>query len=154
MDGTDFRINEPTPFDRKWYSHKFNGPGVCYEISIRIATGHIVWVNGPFCCGRWPDIKIAEKHLVKHLDRHERVIADSGYRNGGHFITPTGHNNLQEHEHSVIRARHETVNGQFKNWNILKKVFRHNVRKHGPVFWAVANITQLELTTTNPVFQL
>ena len=102
MDGTDFQINEPTPFDRKWYSHKFNGPGVRYEIGISIATGHIVWVNGPFCCGRWPDIKIAKKHLVKRLDRHERVIADSGYRNGGHFITPTGHNNLQEHVSVVV----------------------------------------------------
>ncbi|OQR85768.1 hypothetical protein ACHHYP_11418 [Achlya hypogyna] len=27
LDGTDFRIMEPTPFDSKWYRHKFSGPG-------------------------------------------------------------------------------------------------------------------------------
>jgi len=28
VDGTDFRIQEPIPFDAKWFSHKFNGPGL------------------------------------------------------------------------------------------------------------------------------
>ena len=28
VDGTDFRIKEPQPFDSKWLSEKFNGPGV------------------------------------------------------------------------------------------------------------------------------
>ena len=27
LDGTDFNIQEPSPFDPKWFSHKFEGPG-------------------------------------------------------------------------------------------------------------------------------
>ena len=34
LDGTDFRIPEPTVFDPKWFSHKFNGPGLRYEIAL------------------------------------------------------------------------------------------------------------------------
>ena len=30
------------------FSEKFNGPALKYEVGVCIATGHIVWVNGPF----------------------------------------------------------------------------------------------------------
>lgn len=58
LDGTDFRIMEPSEFNPKWYSHKFNGPGLRYEIGICIRIGNIVWANGGYPCGGWPDIKI------------------------------------------------------------------------------------------------
>ena len=48
VDGTDCRIREPSPFNPKWYSHKFHGPGLRYEIGICIRTGHLVWVHGLF----------------------------------------------------------------------------------------------------------
>eukprot|EP00957_Ditylum_brightwellii_P173127 13180079-Ditylum_brightwellii.AAC.1 len=34
VDGIGFMICEPTPFSPRWYSHKFNGPGLCYELAI------------------------------------------------------------------------------------------------------------------------
>jgi hypothetical protein len=52
LDGTDFRILEPGNFSSKWYSHKFNGPGIRYEIGLCIVTGHIVWANGGYCRNR------------------------------------------------------------------------------------------------------
>jgi hypothetical protein len=52
VDGTDFHIREPEPFDPEWYTKKFNGPGVRYEVGIAIQTGYIVWVNGPFKPGK------------------------------------------------------------------------------------------------------
>ena len=36
IDGTDCQIQEPTPFSPKWFSHKFNGPGIRYEVGILI----------------------------------------------------------------------------------------------------------------------
>ena len=50
VDGTDFRIQEPIPFNRRWYSKKFNGPALRYEVGISINTGYIVWFNGPLVC--------------------------------------------------------------------------------------------------------
>ena len=52
IDGVDFPIYEPTPFDFTWYSHKFRGAGVCYEIAVAIKTGDIVVFNGHFECGK------------------------------------------------------------------------------------------------------
>ena len=51
VDGTDVMIWEPTPFSKMWYSHKFHGAELRYEIGMCIQTGDIVWVNGPFKCG-------------------------------------------------------------------------------------------------------
>lgn len=79
VDGTDFRIEEPTPFDGKWYSHKFKGPGVRYEVVIGIHNKYIVSINGPYPCGAWPDLKIARQDLIKKLLPGERVEADNGY---------------------------------------------------------------------------
>jgi hypothetical protein len=48
VDGTDFWVYEPTPFDTQWYSHKINGPALRYEVAVCIKkTGWIVWIN-PF----------------------------------------------------------------------------------------------------------
>jgi hypothetical protein len=50
VDGVHCRINEPrTDAGTKWYSHKFNGPGVCYEIAISIRRDNVLWISGPHC---------------------------------------------------------------------------------------------------------
>jgi len=92
LDGTDFHTYETMPFDPKWYSHKFRGPGLWYEIGICIQTGWIVWIHGPFPPGMWPDIKIARDAIHDELEPSEKYLADSGYcdRIGGFSETPTG----------------------------------------------------------------
>lgn len=42
VNGTDFSICEPWPFDTKLYSHKFKVPGVRYEVGVCIAPGNII----------------------------------------------------------------------------------------------------------------
>lgn len=80
IDGVDFKILEPKPFNRKWYNHKFHGPGVRYEIALCIQTGNIVWMHGGYPCGEWPDLKIARESYVHMLHPKERSIADKGYK--------------------------------------------------------------------------
>ena len=106
----DIRRCEPTPFNPRWYSHKFKGPGVRYEIGLNIQTGDIVWANGPFACGAYLDKKIAkEEGLEDCLEDGEWYIADAGYR-GGCAETPSGQNNNEQWMQSKVRARHETLN--------------------------------------------
>ena len=94
VDGTDCRINEPSPFSRSWFSHKFKGPGLRYEIGLCIQTGWIVWVNGPYPPGEWPDLRIARDRLVHLLEPGELYLADSGYSDGGEYSeTPNVSNN-------------------------------------------------------------
>ena len=119
-----------------------------YEVGICIQTGEIVWINGPFPPGDWPDVNIALCELVLMLEGDERVVADSGYRGYSQFFdTPWRYldNEHQKRRKQIVRARHETINRRFKEWKILKEVFRHAVEKHGVVFLSVANIVQVSL---------
>ncbi len=81
VDGTDFRVpNHGQPFS----SHKFNGKlGLQYEICVGILTGSIHWINGPYPCGEWTNIKIFQTSLVSFLDHVERVEANDGYQGSG-----------------------------------------------------------------------
>lgn len=66
VDGTDFRIQEPSPFDTKWYSHKFNSSSLRYEIAV-CTGGNIVWCHGPFPAGSRPDDQIFRSKLASHV---------------------------------------------------------------------------------------
>lgn len=118
-----------------------------YEIGICIATGHIVWVNGGYPCGEWPDLRIAKDMLIYYLNPGEKCIADGGYNNARFFVTPDGLNNDRTYSQKLVRSRHETVNTRIKYFNVLQKRFRHNIEKHAVCFYAVANIVQILIET-------
>jgi DDE superfamily endonuclease len=147
VDGTDFRIMEPSPFDPKWLSEKFNGPGVKYEIGVCIQTGWIVHVNGPYPCGEWNDLNVARDDLCFKLAESqfedEMACADGGYSDAQEFFdTPTGHNNHDQRMKARARARHETINRRLKQWSVLGQRFRGLPQFHDNYFNAVANLTQ------------
>jgi hypothetical protein len=147
---------EPTPFSRRWYSHKFKGPGVRYEVALCIQTGDIVWINGPYACGSWADIRIFRHVLIHHLGEGEMVEADRGYRGEpGYIRTAEAAVSIADSSASFrARARQETVNGRFKNWKILSTRFRHPIQKHVHAFSAVAAITQIGINMGESLFQL
>lgn len=146
LDGTDFMIPEQYPFHPMWWSHKFNGPGLRYEIGVCIQTGHIVWVNGPFPCGAWPDLRIARSWIITEMAPGEMMVADGGYNDGGYyFLTPTGLNRPLDHMRQAGRSRHEVVNALFKDWAILKQVFRHKISMHYDVLMSIAGLIQFQL---------
>ena len=156
VDGTDCPIFEPSPFDGKWFSHKFKGPGVRYEVGVGIQVPWIVWINGPYPAGRWPDLSIARDVLHHVLGPGETYIADRGYFAGdAPSLTPNDPaTDEQWNAWSVLRARHETLNSRLKNFNILSRKYRHNLQRHGEVFWAVANVVQLDIQTESPLFDV
>ena len=95
-DGVDFKIQEYGP---AFSSHKFAmKSGLRYEICLGIRTGDLVWVNGPFPCGQYPDISVFRSSLMSHLDEFERVEADDGYigEHPQYIKCPKGIANLQE----------------------------------------------------------
>lgn len=153
VDGTDCPINEPRPFNRKWFSHKFHGPGVRYEIALSAESARIVWVNGPFECGSNPDNKIFVGTMKKKLAAREKVIADKGYTDN-RCVSSTNIVGKDRGLHMRIRARHEVVNERIKNFNVLRHTFRHNVNLHVHCFHAVCEITAIMLDTTDKLFSL
>jgi hypothetical protein len=155
VDGTDVEIWEPTPFSKSWFSHKFKSAGLRYEVGVCIQTGDIVWVNGPFKCGRWNDLSIFRNDLKLLLLPREQVEADGGYRGDTKTRTPAMANTWAEYKKKkAARARHETINGRLKNFGILQQTFRHPLNKHRHVFMAVAVLTQLTIDRGNRPYQV
>lgn len=156
VDGVDFIIWEPRPFNEKYYSKKSNGPGLRYEIAICIATGYVVWVNGPFPAATH-DLTIFRQGLMHEIEIDERVLGDRGY-NGepDYIVTATrfiNEGNMQLlRDYHVVRARHETFNRRMKVWNVLGHRFRNDLSRHGIVFNAVAVIEQIKMEHGHPMF--
>jgi hypothetical protein len=157
VDGTDFPISQKGP---KFSSHKFKmKSGLRYEVGLCILTGDIVWINGPYECGMWNDITIFRDALISNLLPLERVEADDGYigEHPRYVKCPSGFANptTTEYMQQRCRNRQETVNKRFKNWGILKQVFRHQEKlvEHADIFRAVAVITQLSINEGERLFE-
>jgi hypothetical protein len=53
IDCVRFEVDEyRTDPGSKWYSHKFNGSGLSYEVCCDLVKDRIVWVNRPFLAER------------------------------------------------------------------------------------------------------
>ena len=155
VDGTDFLIQEPSPFDPSYYSHKLEHAGLRYEIGVCIKTGWIVWINGPFPCGAWPDLRIARSALHYVLLGGELYVADGGYADSnGWSMTPNGLNDFEQYQYALARARHKTINRVFKTYLCLRNMWRHEREKHSLVFHAIAVIVQLGLREGNHTFTI
>ena len=141
--------------NKKWYSHKFKSAGLRYEIATCNKTGDIVWLNGPYPCGSCPDLKIFRLGLKDLLGPGEKVIADRGYRGDTRISTPDDAND-KEHKYamSVLRARHETLNGRLKNWGCLRQIYRHDRNKHHMLLQTAAVVIQVNISIGNRLFQV
>ncbi|KAG9414550.1 hypothetical protein AC1031_007957 [Aphanomyces cochlioides] len=153
LDGTDFRINEPSEFDPTCYSHKFHGPGLRYEIGLCIQTGRIVWAHGGVPCGTWPDLSLARSADCHAVNDGELTLADRGYADPRYFYTPTYYPETGSQQKQVM-VRHETVNARLKQFGVLKQVFRHHVEKHSLCFFAVVNVVELVIENSSPLFAI
>jgi len=149
IDCTDVRIREPQPFDPKWYSHKFHGPGLRYELAVSIA-GDIVWINGPYPAGSSPDLSIYTETLRHKLVRNEVVVGDATYRD----VTCVYDDGMNLETLRKIRARQESVFGRMKIFNVLCHRYRHPLPKHNIIFFAIGNLTQIAISNGEKLFSV
>ena len=156
VDGTEFKITEPSPFNPVWFSHKFQGPGLRYELGIAIQTGWICWLAGPFPPGEFNDQEIFKLGLMNYLSPGEKVEVDDGYR-GPIPIRPKsdfGGNDEWMKMKAEACARHKTVNRNLKEFGILGSRFHHSRHKHHLVVFAVTAIRQSEILDSRATYQI
>ena len=55
---------------------------------------------------------------------------------------------------AFVRRRQETVNLRFKQFAVMRHVFRHDICDHGEYFRAVAIVTQLSICNDKPLFSV
>ena len=155
IDGTDFRIGEPVPFNTKWKSPKAKGASVKYEVAVSIYSGDFVWIYGPHV-GSKHDLTIFREQLRQLMDKDEMVETDARYRGEAEFIRNKHdfENDQEDKEKSELRARQETVNRRFKQWGILQERFRNDKNKHQMAFYAIATLTQMDIDKGNVLFSV
>ena len=155
VDGVHFKIQEPRPFWKKWYSHKGHGPALNYEVCTAISTGSIVWIRGPFPAS-FHDGPIFDRDLAFQVQEgEEKGVGDRGYiaKKRAHLLqTPWWPRRMPLEDRDQVqkifdnaRARHEQTNSQFKAFHCLKDAFRHDVDLHQDFFYSVAVIVELEI---------
>lgn len=127
-------------------------------MALNILTGDICWINGPFLPGEKNDLEIFRSSLMTWLEPFERVEADDGYEGEAPLkVKCPSSIGIPEEKHrmmGIVRRRQETVNRRFKQWSILKQVFRHELSMHGRVFAAIVVISQLAIQNGEPLFQV
>lgn len=87
--------------------------------------------------------------MAQRLEENELVVADRGYRH-----KRCVYSSQYDSVFSAIRARHEIVNRRLKQFSVLRTTFRHNLSLHSTCFHAVANVTQLIIGSTDPMFKI
>ena len=150
VDGTDCPIQEPKRedgekgVDKKWYSHKFKGSGLRYELGVATHSSDIVWVNGPFPCGAFSDLKIYKEMGLseKLIEAGEKCIADGTYRHYTVSQKGRGRSSWRKQKNR-LRARHETANNRIKIFDCFNQRWRHSHEMHGHAFRAAVFLTQL-----------
>ena len=157
VDGTHCRIKEPrTNPDKLWYSHKYNKPGLSYEIALHLYKDKVAWVNGPFPAGE-SDLSIFRKEdgLKSKLPPGKLVIADKGYPSEEQVSIPnTFDSDLVKAFKKRARARQESFNMRVKEFNILSNCFRSDHHLHGIIFDAVCVIVQFSIEGDRPLAEM
>jgi hypothetical protein len=157
VDGTDCPIEEPRPFDKAWFSNKFKGPGVKYEVALDVLTGECVWINGPFKASK-SEVTIYRNGLKHLIPEGKLVVADKALR--GEPATASVPNHLDDEDvaelKKCIRARQETFFSRMKAFHVLKEPFRHKpvLEKHKACFEAVAVLIQYGILNGSPLFHI
>ncbi|OEU05889.1 hypothetical protein FRACYDRAFT_257598 [Fragilariopsis cylindrus CCMP1102] len=150
-DACDFGINEPYPWDRKWYAVKFNGPGVKYNVAIAIHSDNICYASGPHFSGE-SETTIFKENLGTAIPEDEPVEIDGCTGGDQRQMKPqAGDNRKVRKQKSIFRGRQETIFSRMKQFNVLNSHFRHNetseehtLYKHQVCFDAILVITQLK----------
>jgi hypothetical protein len=98
--------------------------------------------------------------LAHWLDEYERVEADNGYIGKAlqKFKCPGYAPNQIKNQamQNRVRSRHKSLNGQLKNWEILKSLYCHdlNIMEHGNVFWAISFTAQISINAGERLFEV
>jgi len=129
--------------DPKYFSHKFNHPGLTYEIGLAIYSDQVVWVNGPHPAGV-SDLKMFKEHglAILLIDAKEKAVADSTYT---HFAVSQRGDGPHDWKHAKnrFRARQESVNRRLKVFRCLQDRWRHDHDLHRHVVRAIVLLTQI-----------
>jgi hypothetical protein len=162
VDGVHCRIQEVRKDPgAKWFSHKFNGPGLTYELGIAIRSNQLVWINGPFPASQHDITTFRNENdpgngLKSKIPDRQRAVGDSGYKGepGKIAITRPGDPANVKKFKARVKSRHETFNARLKSFNVLAVTFRHDFADHKRAFESVCICVQYDIENGHGLFEV
>jgi len=165
LDGTDCHLNKvnqrrQSHMNVSFFSFKHQHDALRYWVCLHVHKPIIVAAGGGWPAGRYVDVEIARRDVVPMMSPDERGLADGGYQETDvpHFMTPIDNrmrslrqrlplSDIEAYNlaHKAVRSRHEHINAELKEWEVLNALFRHHPQMHATCFLAVAQLTQLRL---------
>lgn len=150
--------------DKRLYSSKSNLAGLKYEILMNITKSKCMNIVGP---------RLASEHDMEvfHLEAKAKLLATPGAFAIADGIYKPGKGRKEEVDilaiqnsndddqlrafKSRVRCRHESFNGQIKNFAFLQHTFRGtDYEKHGDYFRAICVIVQYQMDNGSPLFSV
>ena len=152
-DGVDFRKNGHILADGRpdpaYFSHKFRGPALRYEVALSIRSSDIVWIAGPYLPGEWNDLQIFRHGLRGQLEDGERIEADDGYAADAPVYvkcpSSVAVRDDQKRLRARVRMRHESINKRLCAFGALQNRWRHGIELHGATVRACCILVQLAM---------
>ena len=96
--------------------------------------------------------------MINFLESGERVEADDGYIGEAPMYVKCPKKDLVSQEmkknKQKVRCRQETVNKRFKQFEILRSTFRHDISLHGDIFRAITVLVQLQIEDGEKLFDV
>jgi len=136
-------------FNRAKYSHKYDGPGIRWLLTLSTATGLILNLSGPYLPGIFPDLSIYRSRIKPFLLDGEFVLNDLGFRGDETCINAhdSGPPSIALKRRKNLLARHETINGRVKIWACANtsRVRHLDVHYYTAMITAVHVIVQIEM---------
>lgn len=117
-------MNKPTSSEIKTYSDKIHAPSLRCKIDLSVSSGGLMWFNGLFPDGTYPDLLIFKKKIVLHFTNNEQLIDDNGHFHTL-FTLPIYVFKYRKELHSVFWAFHIVVIEIFKKFNYFRAIFTH-----------------------------
>ena len=154
MSTRENRIN-PTS---KVYSHKFNGPGITYEVGIAIWESRLLWIKGPFVASTH-DAKMCRSDGGVNDEKLQgkRGVGDSAYKKiPSMTVHREGHSKEMTNFINRVRARHESFYNKIKVFGILAHKFRGSWNKreeHKIFFEGLAVLVQYDMENGHPLME-
>ena len=163
----------------KWYSHKFNGPGVAFEVVNDPIDGHFRWINGPKESSqhdltilrggtkgkkkKWDKSSLYFQMTALQEEYNLKLVGDSAYEGQADVVTTTkdAHKPATKKLFARMKSMQETCFKRLKDFKVLRESFRHG--KKGTAdkleaiqrsFEATAVLLQYDFEDGHPLFEV
>lgn len=161
VDGVHCRFHEvkhkTLSKDPKYFTYKFNGPGLAYELALDLFDSKLVWLKGPLPAGEKNDLGIYQSELKQKIPEGKKAITDGGYNDhkDSKLAQPNSHDPDELRTFKArARMRQEAFHARIKRFDCLQNPFRHGMEQHGVCFLAVCILCAYELEFGTPMWDV